>query len=290
MPFNKDFSKKLDMALIDAYKLTGCFNWHCRAPNPSKRCSKCGVAVYCSKACQKADWNDPDDPHKHLCQVYNNNTNPKDWKGVKNQQFPIPVGLAAINLMLKDDLWSSMRTRADLFLEEVKRVVSTGRELHRSIGLVVNVMYNFDFPILQGFVTFLDPTVPTVLPNGMIDPDGTHECVYYVLFTPIGEGGEDVRRRLHPSYGGSGEISSTMRKRVIKELKEFFHKVTEYGLHIHLITYSRGLMWMGDDDFRGGAAKELEKANGGNRIAWEPNLRVAMEDSHIAASKAAFGG
>lgn len=184
-----------------------------------------------------------------------------------------------------------MRTRADLFFEEVKRVVSTGRELHRSIGLVVNVMYNLDFPILQGFVTFIDPTVPTVLPNGRIDPDspGTHECVYYVLFTPIGEGGEDVRRRLHPSYGGSGEISKMMRKRVIKELKEFFHKVTAYGLHIHLITYSRGLMWMGNDDFRGDAAKELEEANGGNHIAWEPNLRVAMEDSHIAASKAAFG-
>lgn len=248
-----------------------------------------GDKKYCSKQCQKADWKDDEDPHKIACQAYCNNTNPNDWKGPEGQQFPVPVGLTAIRLMKIDDLWDYMRTRADLFLSEVKRVTEFGEEnCDNGIGLVVNVMYNFDRPILQGSVTFMDPTVPTILPNG-ISLTGTHECVYYVLFESIGDGGEDVRRRLHPSFGGSGEISDELRGRVVEGLKKFFLNVSGYGLHIKFLTYSRGLMWMSNDDFRDGAAKELEEANGGKRIVWTPNFGYAMEDSFLAATKAAFG-
>mmetsp|Transcript_14833 Transcript_14833/g.30382 ORF Transcript_14833/g.30382 Transcript_14833/m.30382 type:complete len:283 (-) Transcript_14833:147-995(-) len=282
MPFNQEFSRPLDTMLIDAYKQTGCFNWHCRAPNPSKRCGKCGVAVYCSRTCQIADWKDKDDPHKHLCQLYCNNTNPKDWKGAKGQQFPVPVGLRGIGLMLEDDLWEAMKNRASLFFDEVHRVIEANHESYREkeIGLILNVMYNFDKPILQGAVTFHDSNGPTL--------NGGTECVYYILFEPVGEGGEDVRRRIHPATG-SGDLSVELRRGAIEVLKEFIQKVNEHGLHINLLTYQRGLMWMSDDDFRNGAAKELEEANGGNRIEWTPDVGYAIEDSLLAASTAAFG-
>jgi hypothetical protein len=247
------------------------------------------IFQYCSQKCQKADWKDEEQPHKHICQVYCNNTNPKDWKGAEGQHFPAPVGLTAIGIMLEDDLWVAMRNRADLFFEEVNLVLEANHESYREkkIGLIVNVMYNLDRPILQGSVTFHDSDGSTVI-CGRTIPGGT-ECAYYILFEPIGEGGEDVRKRLHPSFGGSGDISEDLRLRVVEELKVFFQKVNENGLHINLLTYQRGLMWMSDDDFRNGAAKELEEVNGGHKIGWTPHFGYAMEDSLLAASKAAFG-
>ena len=243
---------------------------------------------YCSKKCQKADWNDREDPHKRICQVYCNNTNPKDWKGEKGQQFPVPVGLAAVGLMPLEYLWMTMRNRADLFFDEVSRVLEANHERHheKKIGLIVNVMYNLSRPMLQGSVTFHDSDGSTLI-NGDTIPGGT-ETAYYILFEPIGEGSEDVRKRLHPTFGGSGDISEELRLRAVEILKAFIQKVNEYGLHINLLSYQRGLMWMSDDDFRNGAAKELEEANGGRRIRWTPDIGYAMEDSVLAASKAAF--
>lgn len=36
---------------------------------------------------------------------------------------------------------------------------------------------------------------------------------------------------------------------------------------------------MSDDDFRNGGAKELEEANGGDRIGWMPDQGYAMQDA-----------
>lgn len=192
--------------------------------------------------------------------------------------------------MLGDDLWMAMRNRADLFFHEVNRVLEANQnhEGHeKTIGLIVNVMYNLDRPILQGAVTFHNSDGSTVI-GGRTIPGGT-ECVYYIMFEAIGEGGEDLRKRLHPTSGGSGDIDKDLRLRVVEELKGFIQKVSEHGLYINLLTYQRGLMWMSDDNFRNGAAKELEEINGGNLIDWSPHLGYAMGDSMLAASTAAFG-
>mmetsp|Transcript_1070 Transcript_1070/g.1444 ORF Transcript_1070/g.1444 Transcript_1070/m.1444 type:complete len:289 (-) Transcript_1070:208-1074(-) len=286
MPFNKDFASKLDNGLFGALRLSGCFNEDCRALTASSKCSKCGIAVYCSRKCQVADWKDKHDPHKRICQVYCNNTNPKDWKGPKGQHFPVPVGLAAVGLLPVDDVWMAMKTRADLFFHEVNRLIkANGEGRGKNISLIVNVMYNLERPILQAGVNFYDPE-RTGLSN---DIPGCFETAYYILFAPIGESGEHIRQRLHPSFGGCGEISKQMRLRAIKELKGFIQKVNEHGLHVDVVTYSRGLMWMSDDDFRHGAAKDIEEANSGKSIGWNANLEYAMKDSFHKASQAAFG-
>lgn len=80
----------------------------------------------------------------------------------------------------------------------------------------------------------------------------------------------------------------------MKELKEFIQKVNEHGLFVQQFSYQRGLMWMSDKEFRVAEGKELDKANGGNRLMWTPDMAYAMEDDMDsamgAAMKAAFGG
>ena len=63
------------------------------------------------------------------------------------------------------------------------------------------------------------------------------------MFEGIGNGGEDVRRLLHPFSGGPGEISEGCHKRAIKVLKAFIQKVDEHGLVVDVATYQRGMMW-----------------------------------------------
>lgn len=207
MPFNPDFAKELEKASMEALAQTGCFNWHCRKPNPTKRCSKCGVAVYCSKQCQIKDWKDVHDPHKTICNAYCANTSAAEWKGTKGQEFPAFIGLASIGLLLEKDLFLMMKRRADVFLKELKRIddiaaKNSARKYTSSIGITANVVYNFHKHILQCSVNFFDSEVEYG-PHKLSKP----ECVHYIVFEPIGEGGEDVQRRLHPGFG-PGDIST----------------------------------------------------------------------------------
>ena len=240
------------------------------------------------------DWKDPQDPHKNICKSYCANTCAGDWKGGKGQEFPAFIGLLAIGLILEQDCFLMMKRRADVFLTEVKRVVDIGVKNDKngmarpSIGLVANVVYNFNRPILQCSVNFFDSEVEYG-PQKVAKP----ESIHYIVFEPIGEGGDSVRRRLHPAYG-PGDIFKESRKRVVKELKEFIQKVNEHGLFVQQFSYQRGLMWMSDKDFRVAEGKELDEANGGNRLMWMPDMAFAMEDAMDsamgAAMKATFGG
>ncbi len=182
-----------------------------------------------------------------------------------------------------------MKTRADLFFQEVNRLIKVNGGRGKNISLIVNVMYNLERPLLQAAVNFLDPERT----GSSNDIPGSFETAYYVLFAPIGESGEHIRQRLHPSLhpslGGCGDISKQMRRRAIEELKEFLQKVNKHGLYVDRATYSRGLMWMSDDEFRHGAVKDLQEANGGKSIRWTPNLEYAMADSSRAESHIAFG-
>ena len=156
------------------------------------------------------------------------------------------MGLAAIGILDKDLLWDLMKVRADAFLEEVNRIYSigeaNGKKVMKDVCLNVNVMYNLDRPILQASVRFSDPTATGKSPFHK-------EAVHYILFVPVGEGGESVRRRLHPP-SGSGKITDEMRQTVVEELKEFICKINESGIPIGSINYSRGLMWMSEGTLR----------------------------------------
>ena len=64
--FNEDFDKDISGCLVDIIQeCIGCF--HCYGNNPTKICSKCKIARFCSKECQKLSWRNTDEPHKEKC-------------------------------------------------------------------------------------------------------------------------------------------------------------------------------------------------------------------------------
>ena len=133
-------------------------------------------------------------------------------------------------------------------------------------------MYNIGKPRLQRAATVHDSESEVGFGQGMV-------TVNHVIFEAVGEGGEDVRRRLHTPCG-SGDITEACRERVVKKFVEglFIRAKNEYAISIQSINYGRGLSWMSEEDFRDDK-KELEYANGGNLIIWVPDMGYAMEDT-----------
>ncbi|TFK28926.1 hypothetical protein FA15DRAFT_611017 [Coprinopsis marcescibilis] len=67
--FVEEFVIKTVMRLRSESRCTrwGCTNSIHAAGRAQKRCSLCGVAVYCCKPCQAGDWKDKRFPHRKLC-------------------------------------------------------------------------------------------------------------------------------------------------------------------------------------------------------------------------------
>lgn len=65
--YDKDFDSDISGCVVDiVHALTGrCF--HCNEGNPTKMCSKCKLARYCSKECEELSWKDDEEPHKEKC-------------------------------------------------------------------------------------------------------------------------------------------------------------------------------------------------------------------------------
>ena len=139
MPFNPKYAEKLEKEVIAGLVAqTGCFNWQCRKPDPTKRCSNCGVAIYCSKECQIQDWTEKagtpkgggsggnkkkktmskknPNPHKLICKTYCANTNSEHWKGGIGQEFPPFIGLLSVGLVSESECFIQMKRRADALL------------------------------------------------------------------------------------------------------------------------------------------------------------------------------
>lgn len=268
MSFNSKWSADVDRSIINLARAHGCFNCKCRKQGASKACGKCGVAVYCDESCQRADWeagkHGREDCHKKLCKKYRGNTSPD------GENFPPPIGLWSVGYLDEDECLSGIRLRADAFLVEAKRVMEAdgGRNNklmpfsdspdHGTFGLDANVVYKFNMPILH-----CSAIIP--LSNQSV------QRVEYVVFEPIGEGGEIVRQRLHPQVG-PGDISIACRRRVIEVLKSFFCKVQDYGLSIDCFTHRRGLAWFAERDFRQNDGPVLDESNGGLAIYYSPTM------------------
>ena len=224
---------------------------NCRDPSATKRCTKCNMAVYCSKQCQLAEWKDGNPPHKKVCKVYRDNMAP-DANG---QKGAAAIGLLSIEMIDEEQCSKAMRDRADAFLKEAKRCIDIDLKNDKygfrkaTIGLAAAVVYNMDKPRLQCAATVHDSEAEIGFGQGMV-------TVNHIIFEIVGEGGEDVQRRLHP-VRGSGDISFECHESVVSKLKAFFAKAQKYGISIQSVNFGRGLMWMneGDDDKRAGSDK-----------------------------------
>ena len=106
--YDPNFDKAFGEQLITAVqKQKGCFacGKSCVSLN---KCSRCKVAIYCDKRCQKADWKTT---HKEHCSIYMEN---KDLGGPTGEA-PMPLLLRSIHLLSDDSFRAGMDTRLDLF-------------------------------------------------------------------------------------------------------------------------------------------------------------------------------
>lgn len=114
------------------------------------------------------------------------------------------------------------------------------------------------------------------------DPEMRVVMVNHVVYEAVGEGGVDVRRRLHPPHG-SGDIPNESRARVLETLTAFVRRTNEkFGVQIHSITYGRGLKWLREEEYKD-AKEEMDDLNGKvhgvtKKIMWMPDMSYAMED------------
>jgi MYND finger len=107
--YNPAFADAHGNLLIAACQASmGCFE--CGAKNAEKRCSRCQIAIYCSKTCQKSDWKKN---HKVCCGVYMDNKEPQT---PGDRGSPVPVLLTSIGLMGEEDFCLEMQYRLKLFL------------------------------------------------------------------------------------------------------------------------------------------------------------------------------
>ena len=117
---------------------------------------------------------------KNFAHISHNNTTAECWKGPKgHQQFPACIGLASVGFIDEDAMFAGIKRRADAFLKEAVRVCD-GQT--KRIGVVTNVVYNFNKPILQCSCTVYNPEAFD------LTRVTRHE---YIVFEGIGNGGEE---------------------------------------------------------------------------------------------------
>ena len=114
--FNKDFDSDISGCCVDiVQELIGCF--HCHGNNPTKVCSSCKIARYCSRECQKASWKDAEEPHKEKCGKFSAmKTDPGNHTIVGLLTHCLLEGTRALEL--------AMSRRTISFLDEVVRCSS----------------------------------------------------------------------------------------------------------------------------------------------------------------------
>lgn len=222
------------------------------------------------------DWNGATFPHKKVCKVYRDNIAPDTRPEVKGQKGAVAIGLLSVEIIDEHQCSKAMKDRADSFLEEAKRCLDIDLKNDKygfrkaTIGLAAAVVYNMGKPRLQCAATVHDS-------DSEVGFGQAQMTVNHIIFEAVGDGGEEVRRRLHP-VRGSGDISEECRERVVEVLKAFFLRAKKYGISIQSVSFGRGLMWMRDEEFRDDK-KELEEVNGGDLIMWMPDMGYAMEDT-----------
>lgn len=303
--FDHDFAREEEDYLIGlVQENVGCFNSSCRARGAKKRCSRCGVAVYCSKSCQAADWRRSPCGHKGACKMYLDNTAVDTRPEGNGQRGPVAIGLYSIGLIDDETLSRAMCDRSASFLREAKKHIKNEFETDDgrykgfgfrkpTISLAAGVVYDMEKARLVCAATFAVKEE-----GGSREKKDRFEAIVnqktvtvnYILHEVVDDGGVEVQRRLHPSLGGSGDVSEECRAKVIEELYLFVRMVGDYGMAVKSITYGRGLMWLRDKEWED-KKRMIDEANDGdgNRIIWMPDVSYVQEDMMAKFGDAVLG-
>ena len=227
--------------------------------------------VDCNKKCQLDGWKNCN--HKESCKVYTDN------RYAKNPQIdiaePVPICLRSCRWLSEDDLNVAMDRRVELFLAELQRWGKTDTNkggtdrTEVNVHLQASVVWNLGCLRLQCAVTFYD-----------FAKDGVAE-VTGLVFHPV-DAGDEAKRNLYPTSGGSGTISSGAKAKVLNKITWFVETARRFDVEVSGLTYGRGMMWMSEKTFKDSAEmKKLEDiGRGGKKLMMMPDSRYAMADAH----------
>lgn len=191
---------------------------------------------------------------------------------MNGQKGSVAIALLGTGLIHEEICNKALKDRTNAFLEEAKRcmnILKKNGSANTDIGIAAGCIHDIGKVRLVCAATCFDPEMRKVMVN-------------HVVYEAIGEGGVDVRRRLHPPRG-SGDIPTECRTRVLETLTAFVRRTNEeFGMQIQSITYGRGLMWLREKDHKD-AKEEMDNLNGTafgvtKRIMWMPDMSYAMED------------
>lgn len=252
--FNEDFDKDISGCMVDIIQeCIGCF--HCNGNDPTKICSRCKIARYCSKECQKLSWMNTDEPHKSKC---------KKFPSINAPGYEIIVGLYSHCLLEGTRAWElAMARRTTSFFDEVVRCSSaswresTARSL---INLEISIM---DAHQGNAFFTantmFLDDKLQASY-DGPEENSGICIC-RTVMFKVIESGYRDAE--YFSSRFERGDLPDGMKMSAIHHLSLFLKEANERGIEVMCITCTENASWLYEDK-------------------WEKKLRLAATDCHVS--------
>mmetsp|Transcript_834 Transcript_834/g.1439 ORF Transcript_834/g.1439 Transcript_834/m.1439 type:complete len:386 (+) Transcript_834:67-1224(+) len=238
--FDDGFDNVFNECMIEVLQtLNGCF--HCKAANPTKICSKCKLAKYCSKECQASSWKKKDAPHKEECKMF------CTAKDRKVNGGPVPLALYSIGIVGESLLDLIMEKRTSAFLDELCRCNNATREI---IKLNIAVAWNWGkMACLQGVVTFRDDTITVVTET-------------YVLYKELCTE-EHVQGMISE---GCGDIPENEKTKVIIYLNNFFRQAMEREITITEMTCSRATLWLCKEEYK----RKLGDPNSAGRSFFDP--------------------
>lgn len=218
---DEDFDKEENEHLIlTVQKTIGCFecekgcailvNGRYETPPdfPKNQCSKCSIARYCNRECQKKHWKSG---HKEECAMYCQN---------RNANFCLPECLRGSN-WINDDLFdAAMRNRKGAFLENMSKVNKTV-----SLALTVAVIGT-----MYGKVRFV--IAARFMGSSTLPVDVNH-----LVYETIDEGEE----ALAMIKAGSGKVSEEAMELLYQHLEKFCVECQENNGRVTSMTLGRGL-------------------------------------------------
>lgn len=172
--FDPEFDASLVEILIQALQRGGCF--FCDKRGASSKCSRCKIAVYCDKECQRKGWYE--NGHKYNC---------KCFCGELKEQETMIFALRSAGWLAEEQFMMVTNKRRDLLLSMISSLPEKP-----SVSFTSSVIEILGSLRLVGTIAFYDA-----------HKDEMRE-IRDVFIHPVAEATPEARHRL---YDGSGTIT-----------------------------------------------------------------------------------
>ena len=255
--FNKDFDKEENTYLLyTVQQCYGCFRCEkgkasVTADNqlepspdfPKHQCSRCSVARYCNRECQKLDWKAK---HKEVCAMYCQN---------RDGGFCVPECLFGSDIISADMFDKAMVNRREAFLKTTKMEESDR------------------FFLTVAVIAAIGNVLRLVIAVRFADANSVPVDVNHLVYEVVDEGDEAIANISR----GSGELSVEALEKVYRHTENFCIDLkTDTGGRVWSMTLGRGLVNKGDE-----LQERLMPTIG--RVMMMPSMDYVMSDMMDAA-------